>query len=401
MKKLTALEIGRITKPGRYAVGFGAYLQITGKRGRSWVFRYERDGRARHVGLGPVALVSLAEARAKALDYRKQLLDGGDPLTAKQQARHARLLAAVTARTFRQCADGYISAHEAGWRSAQSHTQWVSSLAASVHPIIGELPVAAIDTGTVLRVLEPIWTTKPETASRIRGRIERVLDWAKARGYRNGENPARWKGHLDHLLPARSKLQRVEHFASLPYTEIGTLVAKLRQQPGTAARALEFLILVAARATEVRLARWAEVEGDVWVVPAARTKSGRMHRVPLADRAVKLLAALPRRGEYIFASEQGGAPVGVNSLTRLLARLGHASATVHGFRASFKTWASERTNYPREVVEKALAHSASDLESAYQRGDLLEKRARLMRDWALFCAKPSQAGDVATLRHAP
>jgi integrase len=400
MKKLTALEVARITRPGRYAVGFGAYLQITGKRGRSWVFRYERDGRARHVGLGSVALVSLAEARAKALAYRKQLLDGGDPLTAKQQARQARLLATATTRTFRQCAEGYVSAHEAGWRSAQAHKQWVSSLVAFAHPIVGELPVAAIDTSLVLRVLEPIWTMKPETASRVRGRIERVLDWAKARGYRNGENPARWKGHLDHLLPAKSKLQRVEHFASLPYAEISTLVAKLRQRPETAARALEFLILVAARATEVRLARWAEVEGDVWVIPAARTKSGRMHRVPLADRAVKLLAALPRHGEYIFVGEHG-VPIGVHGLMRSLQRAGYADVTVHGFRASFKTWASERTNYPREVVEAALAHRASDLENAYQRGDLLEKRARLMRDWALFCAKPLQAGDVVTLRHTP
>jgi integrase len=400
MKRLTALDVARITKPGRYAVGFGAYLQVTGKRGRSWVFRYERDGRARHVGLGPVALVSLAEARAKALDYRKQLLDGGDPLAAKQQARHGRLLAAATARTFRQCAEGHISAHEAGWRSARSSAQWVSSFAAFAYPIIGELPVAAIDTGLVLRVLEPIWTTKPETASRVRGRIERVLDWAKARGYRNGENPARWKGHLDHLLPARSKLQRVEHFASLPYAEISTLVAKLRQRPETAARALEFLILVAARATEVRLAQWAEIEGGVWTIPAARTKSGRAHRIPLAPRALELLAALPRAGAHVFVGEHGR-PIGVNSLARMLEYIGNASVTVHGFRASFKTWAAERTNYPREVVETALAHRASDLENAYQRGDLLEKRARLMRDWALFCARPSQAGDVVALRHAP
>jgi integrase len=354
------------------------------------------------MGLGPVALVSLAEARAKALAYRKLLLDGGDPLAAKQQARQARLLASAAAQTFRQCAEGYVTAHEPGWRSAQSHAQWVQSLSAFVYPVIGELPVAAIDTGVVLRVLEPIWTTKPETASRVRSRIENVLDWAKARGYRNGgENPARWRGHLDHLLPAKSKLRRVEHFAALPYGEIGTFMAKLRQQPGTAARALEFLVLVAARTSEVRLARWDEIKGDGWLVPAERMKSNVPHRVPLVSRAAKLLKTLPRQGEYIFMGSRVGAPLGIHSLPRVLQRMGHTNLTVHGFRASFKTWASECTSYPRDVVEMALAHSVgAGVEAAYQRGDLFEKRRRLMQAWADFCAAPPRAGRVVALRGA-
>jgi integrase len=397
MKFPTALAVARITKPGRYAVGCGAYLQITGKGGRSYIFRYGTH----YVGLGSTKLVSLAEARAKGLAYRKLLLDGGDPLTAKRQARQARLLASVSTQTFRQCAEGYVAAHEAGWRNPQSRAQWIQSLSAFVYPVVGELPVAAIDTGIVLRVLEPIWAVKPETASRVRGRIESVLDWAKARGYRNGENPARWRGHLDKLLPAKSKLRRIEHFAALPYDEIGTFTALLRRRQETAARALEFLVLTAGRASEVRLARWDEIAGDIWVIPSERTKSNRVHRVPLADRAVRLLAALPREGEYIFAGSQAGAPLGGNSLRQLLRRMGRADLTAHGFRASFKTWASECTNYPRDVVEMALAHSTgTGVEAAYQRGDLFEKRRRLMGKWAEFCALPPRAGKVVRIRGA-
>jgi len=394
MKKLTAIQVARITKPGRYAVGDNCYLQITGENGRSWIFRYERDGRARHVGLGPVALVSLAEARAKALAYRKLLLDGGDPLTSKRQAQQARLLATVATQTFRQCGDAYVAAHEAGWRNPQSCAQWRQSLSAFVYPVIGELSVAAIDTGLILRVLEPIWTSKPETASRTRGRIESILDWAKARGFRTGENPARWRGHLDHLLPARSRLRRVEHFAALPYAEIGAFMEKLRQQPELGARALELLILTACRSGEILGARWSEIDlaASTWTLPAARTKANRSHRVPLSRRAIDLLTALPRTGDTIF-----GRP-SPQLLLRVLQRM-KVDATPHGFRSSFRDWCAETTAYPTEVCEQALAHAIPNaVEAAYRRGDLFEKRRRLMTEWSAYLDRPTIAGEIIPLR---
>jgi integrase len=403
-RPLSALAIAKITRPGRYAVGSGVYLQITGEQGRSWVFRYEREyegkRRGRHVGLGPCALVSLAEARAKGLEFKRLLVEGIDPLDHKRALRQQALAAAARKVTFRECAERYIAAHEAGWRNAVHRKQWRATLAADVYPQIGELSVVSIDTALVVKVLESVWTRKPPTASRLRGRIESILDWAKARGYRDGENPARWRGHLDHLLPHHNKLARAKHHAALPFAEIPGFMRDLRGNEGIVARALEFTVLSAARLGEVLGARWGEIAGNVWTVPATRMKGGREHRVPLSIPAVRLLEVLPRTSEHIFPGEQGGGRIPNNATWKLLRRMGRPSITVHGFRSSFRDWAAETTAHPNHVVEMALAHAVgSGVEAAYRRGDLFEKRRRLMEDWAKYCGtSASSAGGVVALR---
>src|SRR6478735_2529213 len=267
-RPLTAMAVAKITRPGRYAVGNGVYLQITGEKGRSWLFRYEReyDGKrhGRHIGLGSCALISLAEARAKGLELRRLLVEGVDPLDHRRASRQQALMAAAREMTFRECAERYIAAHETGWRNAVHRKQWRATLVADVYPMIGELAVASVDTTLVVKVLEAVWTTKPQTAWRVRGRIESILDWAKARGHREGENPARWRGHLDHLLPHPSRVARVKHHASLPSAEIPEFMRGLRGLEGIVARALEFTVLTAARLGEVRGAHWSEIAGDIW-----------------------------------------------------------------------------------------------------------------------------------------
>jgi integrase len=402
-KPLSAASIAKLTKPGRYAVGEGVYLQVSEsntKISRAWLLRFQLNGRARHMGLGPYELVTLAEARAKARDARRLLLDKIDPIEARRVQHRERLLETARGKTFRECAEGYIASHEPGWRDPRSHKQWVQSLTSYVYPRLGDLPIAAIDTALVLAALEPIWKIKPETASRVRGRIESILDWAKARGYRDGENPARWRGHLDHLLPARNKVRPVEHFAALPYYELPAFMAKLRTQPELPARALEFLILTAARTGEVLGAHWDEINGNVWTVPAERMKAGKPHRVPLSDRVVEILAWLPREGEFMFVGARTSAISNPHQLKRVLQRIGYDDITVHGFRSTFRDWAAETTAFPNHVVEMALAHAVGNgVEAAYRRGDLFEKRTRLMQDWADFCSRAaSSTGDVVPLR---
>jgi integrase len=398
-KLLSAASVARLKKPGRYAVGEGAYLQISKWRTKSWVFRYERFGRAHHVGLGPYSLVTLAEARRKAHDARRLLLDGIDPLEAKRTAKRELWLAHMHSKTFKECAEQYIADHEAGWRGDRSRHQWATSLAKYAYPKIGDLRVAGVDLACVLSVIEPIWRTIPETASRVRNRIEAVLDWAAARKLRIGENPARWKGHLENLLPARRKVRRVQHFAAMRYADVGQFLHQLRVQSDLSARALEFLILTAARPGEVLGARWDEIEDSVWEIPAERTKAHRDHRIPLSDRAVELLAALPRINEFVFAG-RNGAQQSPAALVRVLRRLGYADLVAHGFRSTFRDWAAETTAYPNHVVEQALAHAIGNgVEAAYRRGDLFEKRRRLMDDWARFCASSTaRSSEVVTLR---
>jgi integrase len=390
-KPLSAASVAKLTKPGRYAVGDGVYLQVSEsntKISRAWLLRFQLNGRARHMGLGPYELVTLAEARAKARDARRLLLDKVDPIEARRAQYRERLLETARGKPFRECAEAYIASHEAGWRDPRSHRQWVRSLTSYVYPRFGDLPVAAIDTALVLAALEPIWRTKPETASRVRGRIESILDWARVRGYRTGENPARWRGHLDHLLPARNRVRRVKHFAALPYAELPALMARLRDQRGAPAAGLEFLILTAARTNEVLGARWGEIDGNVWTVPAERMKSGKPHRVPLSDRAVELLASLPREGEFIFVGAGTSATSNPHQLKRALHRMGYDNITVHGFRSCFRDWAAETTTHPNHVVEMALAHVIGNgVESAYRRGDLFEKRRQLMQDWSEYCTR--------------
>jgi integrase len=387
MKKLTAIEIAKIKKPGRYSVGDGAYLQITGENGRSWIFRYERDGRARHIGLGSCRYVTLAEAREKAHAMRRSLiLDGVDPLEAKRRAERERLLASATAKTFREVAFDYIAAHEDSWRGDSSRRQWTSSLEKYVFPRIGAMLVATVDVAAVLSVLDPIAKSIPETAARIKNRISLILDWAAARDLRSHDNPAK----RSNLLPKRKK--RPQHFAALPYQDIGAFMQDLRQRPELGARAVELLILTACRPGEVLGAHWDEIEGDTWTIAAERTKALRPHRVPLSRPAVKLLAALPRTGPTIFGQPSP------QLLARVLERM-NVEATPHGFRSCFRDWAAETTAYPNFVVEQALAHSIGSVEAAYRRGDLFEKRRRLMEDWATYCNQPhAKTADVVPMR---
>jgi integrase len=381
-----------------YADGGGLYLQIT-EGGASWVYRYMLNGRAREMGLGPLALFGLQEARAKALDARRLRHEGVDPIEARRAARAQTRLDAAKAMTFQQCADRYIKDHRAGWRNGKHVEQWESSVRRFTFPVIGALPVQTIDTALVRKVLDPIWTTKPETASRVRGRIESILDWAKASGYRTGENPARWKGHLDDLLPPRSKLCRVEHYSAMPYDQLPGLLVELRAQDGIVARALEFTILTAARVSEAVGARWSEISGDVWTVPAQRMKGGKPHRVPLSRRAMDLLEMLPRNGDLIFPGPKFGRALNINAPRKLLIGMCHR-VTVHGFRSSFRDWVAERMDFPSEVAEMALAHVvASKVEAAYRRGDMFEKRRRLMDAWAAFCtSEPTERGKVVSLQ---
>ena len=407
-KELSALAVSKLKTEGRYAVGGadGLHLRIAGAS-RAWVLRLAVGTRTdakgntvvhrRDIGLGSYPEVSLAEAREKARELRKQVRDGIDPIEERKVTKVRAALEAAKSKTFEECANAYIEANRAGWKNEKHVQQWQNTLATYAFPKIGQLPVAAIDTGLVLSVLQQetgedkaqLWHAKTETESRLRGRLESILDWAAFRGYREGENPARWKGHLEHELPARSKVQKIEHHAALPYAELGAFMVELRKREGLSARALEFAILCASRSGEVRGATWAEIDlpGRIWTVPAERMKAGKEHRVPLSDEAVKLLEALPRivGNDYVFPAPRGG-QLSDMALTAVLRRMERGGLTQHGFRSTFRDWAGETTAYPREVCEHALAHKLADgVEAAYQRGDLLAKRARLMADWARYC----------------
>ncbi len=390
MNKLTAVAVANMTKPGLYADGNGLYLQVARGGTKSWLFRYMRGGKARQMGLGPVHIVPLARARAKAMECQRGLLEGVDPLEARQARVAQTRVEAAKGIAFRACAEKHISAHEAGWRNPKHRDQWKNSLATYVYPVIGDLPVGEIDTGLVLKILEPIWTSKTETAGRVRGRLESVLDWAAARGYRNGENPARWRGHLDKLLPARTKVAKVRHHPAMPYTELPSFMAELRDRSSVSARALEFAILTAARTGEVIGAQWSEIDlgARIWTIPAERMKAGREHRVPLSERAVEVLSQLPREAEWVFPGGRTGKPLSNMALLELMRGMRPGDGFVpHGFRSTFRDWASERTAFPHEVCEMALAHAIPNkVESAYRRGDLFEKRRRLMAQWAKYNA---------------
>jgi len=385
-----------------YADGGGLYLRIGPTGAKSWVYRFMRQGKRRDMGLGPLHVVSLADARVRAAECRKQRLDGKDPLAAREQERASARLDAAKSMTFTNCAEAYIKAHAPSWRNAKHADQWTNTLETYAGPVFGALPVQAVDLGLVMKVLESIWTAKPETASRVRGRIEAVLDWATVRGYRQGDNPARWRGHLDNLLPRRAKVQKVEHHAALPYAEMGAFMEALRAQDCTAARALEFVILTAARTGEVISARWDEFDlgAKIWTIPGERMKAGREHRVPLSPAALALLKRMQAKGsEFIFPGSKPRRPLSNMAMLKLLERMKRADLTVHGFRSSFRDWAAERTNFAREVAEAALAHVVGDkVEAAYRRGDLFEKRRRLMEAWATHCGKKMTAGGVIALR---
>jgi integrase len=391
-------------KAGRRALiladGGNLYLQATvgsgGNVHRSWTFRFELNGRRRELGLGPTYTISLSEARDRARTLRQQLLDGIDPLEQRRASKLSERAEAAKQVTFQDVTRMYFEAHENSWRSRKHAKEWLSSLDAYAHPIIGDLAVAAITTDLVLRAIEPIWATKGVTAGRVRGRIETVLDYAKVRGLRDGDNPARWRGHLDHLLPGRAKT-KIKHLAALPYADVPQLMSEVRGRDGTAARALEFLTLTAARSGEVIGAQWSEIDlkTKTWVIPPERMKREREHRVPLSDRAVKILAGLPRTGDLAFPSARGGT-LSKLAMWELLSKL-RSDVTVHGLRSSFRDWAAETTNFANHVVEMALAHAiGDDVEASYRRGDLFEKRKLLMAEWDRFCTKPAPTGATVT-----
>lgn len=390
INRLSARTVAALAKPGYHADGGGLYLQVSPAGTKSWIFRFTLDGRAREMGLGGLATVSLAVARTKAQECRALLLDGVDPIEARRERRVAGRAAAARVMSFAACAAAYIEAHRAGWRNAKHADQWRNTLRTYAEPVLGDVPVHAIDTALVMKVLEPIWRTRTETASRLRGRIEAVLDWATVRGLRSGENPARWRGHLDHLLPERAKVQQVVHHPALPYDEMAGFMAALRAQDGIAARGLEFQILTAARTGEVIGARWEEFDEAKrqWTVPAGRMKAGREHRVALSSRALAILGSMRAvaQSEYVFPGQRAGRPLSNMAFLQLLKRMQRNDLTAHGFRSTFRDWAAEQTSYAREVVEMALAHAISDkVEAAYRRGDLFEKRRQLMENWARHC----------------
>jgi integrase len=404
--RLTGADLNR-KRPGMYADGGGLWLQITTSkdgegRNRSWIFRYATGERSRSMGLGSLNTIGLAEARERARRCRELRLDGVDPIEARDAARAARAAQNAKAITFDEAADRYVKAHRAGWR-AKHAAQWSATLSKYVSPVFGKLPVDRVDTGLVIRALEPIWSEVPETANRLRGRIECVLDWARARDLRKGENPARWRGHLEELLPPLRKIRRVEHHPAMPYRDVPAFVADLGKRSGTAERALEFLILTAGRSGEILGARWREVDlvEKVWIVPPGRMKGNRPHRVPLTARGVAILeemggAARPR-GDLVFPGRTGEAAMWGETFTRLMKRLGRGDVTPHGFRSSFRDWSADRTNYPNHVVEMALAHAVGNaVEAAYRRGDLFEKRRRLMAEWDRYLARPASTGATVT-----
>ena len=418
LNRLTAVKVQQVRKPGLYADGGGLHLQVTqgidGALNKSWLFRFsvrdaaKRSGRReRWKGLGAIGTVSLADARAAALDARKLCLSGIDPIEARNAAKVAAALADAKAMTFGQCRDAYIKANKTGWKNEKHQEQWTNTLTTYVTPVFGKLPVAAVDTALVLKVLEPIWATKSETASRVRQRIERGLGWAKVRGFRAGDNPARWEGHLDHLLPGRAKVRKVKHHPALPYVEIPAFMADLRAREGISARALEFTVLTATRTEAVIGATWDEIDLDakVWTVPPSRAgakitgEETKPRRVPLSDRAVEILKSLPREegNPYAFIGAKAGKPLSNMAMLELMRGI-RSGYVPHGFRSTFKDWCSETTNYPNEVSEAALWHVVADkVEAAYRRGELFEKRRRLMAAWADFCAKAPTSSKVVSI----
>jgi integrase len=391
---LSSRDVRTLTARGVYSDGGNLYLQVRGPEQRSWVFRYTRNGKAHTMGLGVAKDVSLAEARNKADAARKLLRDGRDPLDVREAVRVAEIVAKARAVTFADAIEQYVSLREPGWSSQKHRTLWRAAMATYVGKEISALPVAAINTDVVLEILQPIWNTKPETASRLRGRIEAVLDYAMVRGWRErGHNPAVWRGHLKLILPASSKVRPSQHFAALDWREAPAFMAKLRQQNSVAARALQFAILTAARAGEVRGATWDEIDMQAaeWNIPGPRMKGKEPHRVPLSRPALDVLRSmelLRTKAGLVFPGEKLNRALTHMVLLRPLAHAGRDDVTAHGFRSTFRDWAAETTGHPNHVVEKALAHKIpSAVEAAYRRGDLFAKRVVLMNDWANYLAR--------------
>jgi integrase len=406
--RLTAAKLRHLKAPGLHADGLGLYLQIRGPNARSWIFRYRRGGKLRDFGLGsamPGAL-SLKDARELATKARRRLADGVDPIDHREAEKAKAVLESGRAVTFKQAADIYVEAKAPGWRNEKHAAQWRTTLEQYAMPVLGKLPVAGINTDDVLRVLEPIWKKRPETASRLRGRIEAILAAETAKGRRHGPNPAAWRGHLETMLAPKSKVKPVKHFAALAYTRVPELMQKLRERADTGALALQWVMLTVCRSNEALGARPEEVdlEKAVWTIPGERTKTHRPHRVALSPAALAIYKTARKfnKGPYLFAGRKADKPLSNMAMTMTLRRLGYGDSTVHGTtRSGFRDWCAERTNYPRELAEKALAHVVgNETEEAYQRSDLLERRRPLMQAWAKFSTGPAEKerGKVLPLR---
>jgi len=408
VKMIHRLTATKFVEAGLYGDGGGLYLQVTqGVHGpaKSWLFRYRFEGKRRDMGLGSARTFTLADARERARQCRQQVESDVDPIATRDAERERRAIERAKRITFRICAERYIGAHKASWKNEKHIAQWSATIATYVNPVVGDLPVQEVDTALVMKVLDPIWTTKTETASRVRGRIESILDWARVRGFRRGENPARWRGHLEVLLAKRSKVREVKHHTALPYAELPEFMRQLREERGSAARALEFLILTAARTTEVLEAVPTEFKGAIWIVPPNRMKGRKEHRVPFSTRAREIVDEMRRSSNsaFVFPGWKKNGPLSNMALPNLLERMKRPELTAHGFRSTFKDWASECTNHPLELSEMALAHTIdSKVEAAYRRGDLFAKRVSLMEEWDAYCGgkainQPGLARHVAAV----
>lgn len=397
-ERLNALAVKAAKSPGYHLDGNGLHLQVSRAGSKSWVYQFTLHGRRREMGLGPLSVLTLSEARARTRECRHMVLDGVDPISARKAKQMTAAAASAKVLTFKDCTDRYIADKRAEWSNAKHAQQWENTLATYANPHIGQLPVSAIDTGLVRKCLDPIWTTKTEAASRVRQRIESVLDWAKVHGYRNGDNPAAWRGHLEGVMAKPSKIAKTENHAALDYAAARSFIASIRTHDGVAAIALEFTILTAARTGETIGARWAEVDlkAKAWTIPADRMKAGIEHTVPLSDRAASLLKGLKAENDgspWVFPGAREGKPLSNMAMLELVRGTNTRNAagepiTVHGFRSTFRQWCAEQTSYPRELAEHALAHRLPDkVEAAYQRSTMLEKRRVLMNDWAAFLTK--------------
>ncbi len=410
-KPLTALEVGRLTKPGYHAVGTvaGLYLQVTDGGARSWVLRTTVGDKRRDIGLGAYPGITLAMAHHAARETRAVISKGIDPVEEKKASKSRLIAEQIRAVTFKTAADEYMLAKAGGFRNPKHRAQWRSTVETHAFPVLGNMLVRDIELPHILAVLEPIWKTTTETASRLRGRIEKILDWATTSGYRDGLNPARWKGHLDVKLLAPGKLKKVKHHPAVQVAEAGAFMRDLRKCAGVGARALEFTVLTAARSGEVFGATWQEfdLKAGVWTVPEGRMKLERMHRVPLSDRAMSILQSMPKIAgtDLVFAAPRGGmfSDMAFSAITRKLNYKDKDGrrAVPHGCRSTFRDWGSERTSYPPEVMEAALAHAKGDkVEAAYFRSDLFDKRRRLMNEWASFLDRVEPVGGTVTAINA-
>jgi integrase len=400
LNRLSDVAVRAKKRPGYVADGGNLYLRVAPGGTKGWIFRFSMGGRTRDAGLGPYPTVSLVKAREEAEKCRRLVASGIDPIQARKEERQIARANAAKGVTFEECAKSFISTHAPSWKD-KTRDDFRRVVNTYAGPVLGELPVQAIDTGLVMKVLEPIWAERVATASRLRANIENILNWAKARGYRSGENPAQWRGHLDQLLPAPARVQPVEHHRALPYGDIPAFMGQLRAREGASARALELIILTASRISEVLGAHREEFDlrAKLWIIPRERMKSGREHRVPMAPRALAIVQEMAelRLSEFVFPGAKQGRPLSDFGIRVLVRELHEGVITRHGFRSSFRDWAAERTSFPNHVVEMALAHAVSDaVEAAYRRGDLLEKRRKLMEAWAAYCER--KPGEVVHLK---